>query len=78
MSEGAETEAWEQRAPERTPVPDEGRATLLIRVGGRESATWERTHEMAQSRRLILIKDKMREIVRSVPHRAAGEHGKRR
>lgn len=73
-----ETEAWEQRASERTPVPDEGRATLLIRVGGQESATWERTHEMAQSRRLILIKDKMCEIVRPALQRTGEERGKLR
>jgi hypothetical protein len=73
-----ETEAWEQRAPERAPVPDEGRATLLIRAGGQESAAWERTHEMARGRRLALIKDKMSEIVRSVSHRTAEEHGRRR
>jgi hypothetical protein len=73
-----ETEAWEQRAPERTPVPDEARATLLIRAGGQESTTWELTHEMTRSRRLILIKDKMSEIVRPALRPAAEGLGEQR
>jgi hypothetical protein len=73
-----ETEAWEQREPERMPVPDEARATLLIRAGGQESTTWELAHEMARSRRLILIKDKMSEIVRPVLRRTAEGHGEQR
>lgn len=72
-----ETEAWEQRAPERAPVPDEGRATLLIRVGGQESSVWERTHEMAREHRLTLIKDKMSKIVRPALQRTAEGHDKR-
>lgn len=73
-----ETEAWEQRAAERTPVPDEGRASLLIRAGGERSATWERTHEMTRNRRLILIKDRMSEIARQAPRSAVEERGKLR
>jgi hypothetical protein len=73
-----ETEAWEQRAPERMPVPDEGSATLLIRAGGQESTTWELTHEMARSCRLILIKDKISEIVRPALRHTAEGHGEQR
>src|SRR5262245_11238556 len=34
-------EAWEQRTPERAPVPDESRATVTICFGDSMSVVWE-------------------------------------
>jgi hypothetical protein len=58
-----ELAAWEQRSAERPPVPDESRAVLTIRAGGRTSVVWERVHEMEQSGRLVRVKAKMLEMV---------------
>jgi hypothetical protein len=57
-----ELEAWEQRSAEHPPVPDESRAVLTIRAGGRMSRVWERVHEMEQSLRLVRVKAKMGEM----------------
>ena len=59
-----EHEAWEQRTPDRQPVPDESRATLTVSVGGQESRVWEWYNEMAKNARLIQIKTKMKEMTR--------------
>jgi hypothetical protein len=51
-----ELSAWEQRTPERQPVPDESRPVLEIRLEGKSSRVWERHHEMAANQRLIRVK----------------------
>jgi hypothetical protein len=52
--------AWEQRVPERAPVPDESRATLKIRVGTTEVAIWEWYNDLPKNDRITRISDRMR------------------
>ncbi len=52
--------AWEQRVPERAPVPDESRATLRIRVGTTEVAIWEWYNDLPKNDRIVQISDRMR------------------
>src|SRR5688572_30010067 len=40
-----EIRAWEQRTPEAPPLPDESRATLVIRCAGAKSSIWERHND---------------------------------
>jgi hypothetical protein len=54
-----ELRAWEQRSPERQPVPDESTATLSIRIGGQMSSIWEWVNEMPANARLSRIRDRM-------------------
>jgi hypothetical protein len=55
-------EAWTQRVPERTMVPDESRALLTIRYGDEESAIWERVNELKANQRMVHIRDLMLEV----------------
>ncbi len=55
--------AWEQRVPERAPVPDEGRATLLIALGGREAGFWEWYNDLGEHDRLLRVSARMTELV---------------
>lgn len=55
-------EAWEQYTPERTPLPDESRATLAVRCGGAESAIWEDYNELGRNGRLIRVRDHLRAL----------------
>lgn len=52
--------AWEQRVPERAPVPDESRATLRIRVGATEVTIWEWFNDLPKNARIAQIRDLMR------------------
>jgi len=58
-----ELEAWEQREPEREPVPDEGRASVLVAVGGVEFGFWEWYNDMGQRDRLLRVSALMTELV---------------
>jgi hypothetical protein len=51
--------AWEQRVPERAPVPDESRATLKIRVGATEVAIWEWYNDLPKNDRMVQISSRM-------------------
>jgi hypothetical protein len=51
-----EIKAWEQRTPERAPVPDESRATLTLRTGGIESSIWEWYNDLAKNDRLVQVR----------------------
>ena len=55
--------AWEQRVPERAPVPDESRATLKIRVGTTEVTIWEWYNDLPKNDRIVQIRDRMRSFV---------------
>ncbi len=55
--------AWEQRVPERAPVPDESRATLRIRVGTAEATIWEWYNDLPKNDRIAQIRDLMRGFV---------------
>ena len=50
-----ELQAWEQRTPPRTPVPDESRAGLRLRAGGEEVRMWDWFNEMRTNQRLSRI-----------------------
>ena len=55
-------EAWIQRVPERTPVPDESRARLTITVGDASSTVWERYNDLVANKRLVEIRDLLQKI----------------
>ncbi len=57
-----ELEAWEQRVPERAAVPDEGRATLEIRIGSAEGGFWEWYNDMGEHDRLLRLSVLMTEL----------------
>lgn len=54
-----ELAAWEQRVPERMPVPDEGRATLRIRCGEATTVIWERYNDLAATGRMVRVRDRL-------------------
>lgn len=58
-----QVEAWEQRLPERAAVPDEGRASLEIRLGERRAGFWEWYNEMGEHDRLLRVSALMTELV---------------
>ena len=51
-----EVKAWEQRTPERSPVPDESRAILTLRAGQAESSIWEWYNDLAKHARLVRVR----------------------
>jgi hypothetical protein len=51
-----EIKAWEQRTPERAPVPDESRAALTLRAGGIEASIWEWYNALAKNARLVQVR----------------------
>jgi hypothetical protein len=52
-------QAWEQRVPERPPVPDESRARLEIRVGDASVTIWEWFNDLSKNKRLGEIRERM-------------------
>jgi hypothetical protein len=58
-----ELEAWEQRVPERAPVPDEGRARVSIEMGGLEGGFWEWYNDLGEHDRLLRVSALMTELV---------------
>jgi hypothetical protein len=50
-----ELQAWEQRTPPRTPVPDESAAGLRIVAGGGQARMWEWFNDMGTNQRLSRI-----------------------
>ena len=57
-------QAWQQRVPDRAPVPDESRATLTVRCGKSETVIWEWYNDLAANGRLALIRDRLLAIGR--------------
>ena len=57
-----EQKAWEQRTPEREPLPDESRSRLKIEVDGQTSGMWEWFNDMEKNERLIKIQTKMKQM----------------
>lgn len=49
-------EAWDQREPERQPVPDESRARLAVRAGGHEAGIWEWYSDLRDNGRMVRVK----------------------
>jgi hypothetical protein len=62
-----EIRAWEQRTPERAPVPDESRAMLSIRCGAAESSIWEWYNDMPRNQRLIRVRDRLIQLGEDIP-----------
>jgi hypothetical protein len=57
-----EHKAWEQRTPDRAPLADESRASLRIQVSGQSSSIWEWFNDMEKTKRLSIIKAKMKQL----------------
>ncbi|MDQ3815001.1 MAG: hypothetical protein M3347_13745 [Armatimonadota bacterium] len=57
-----EVTGWEQRTPERTPVPDESFATLTVRCDGSQATVWEWYNERGSERRMERVRDFMAEL----------------
>lgn len=57
-----EVDAWEQRTPARTPVPDESASRLTVRYGGAETTIWEWFNDMPKNARIVRVRDLMTEI----------------
>jgi hypothetical protein len=55
-------EAWEQRTPDRAPVPDESRARLTIAWRDRQSVIWEWYNDLAENKRMIEIRELMKQL----------------
>jgi hypothetical protein len=51
-----ETRAWEQQMLQRTPIPDEVRATLTLKIGDVESSIWELFNNLEKNGRLVRIR----------------------
>jgi hypothetical protein len=58
-----EIEAWEQRVPERPPVPDEGRASLRIELGNLEGGFWEWYNDLGEHDRLLRVSALLADLV---------------
>ena len=56
-----EIEAWDQKVPDRTPVPDESKATLTIETGSSHVKIWEWFNDLEQNNRLVKVRDLMQE-----------------
>jgi hypothetical protein len=56
--------AWEQQTAERTPAPDESRATLTLTVNQQTTRIWEWFNEMPRNRRLTVIRQNMADLTR--------------
>ncbi len=52
-----EIEAWEQREPERPPVPDESRARLAIQLGQDRVEIWEWHNDLGRNGRIVRVRD---------------------
>ena len=62
-----ETRAWEQQTLERTPIPDEVRATLTLRAGEAESTIWELYNNLEKNGRLIRVRSLLLELAKLHP-----------
>ena len=63
-----EIEAWEQRVPARTAVPDESSASLNIKIGELQSNIWEWYNDLHGNDRMIKVKHLLEEIAGPVPN----------
>jgi len=57
-----EVAAWEQRVPERRPVPDESRAYLRIALDGNSSGIWEWYNDLQKNQRIFRVRELMKKI----------------
>jgi len=60
--------AWEQKEPERPPVPDESRARLAIKYADDSVTIWEWYNDLSKNKRLVVIREAMKKAAwKSVP-----------
>lgn len=57
-----EIEAWDQRTPDRLPVPDESRATLTVTAGDLKTSIWEWHGDLKRNGRI----DRVREFLQAL------------
>lgn len=57
-------EAWNQKTPDRTPVPDESRATLTVKVDAVQGGFWEWYNDLESNKRLSKVRDAMTEMAK--------------
>ena len=57
-----EIEAWEQRVPDRTAVPDESSASLTVTIGELQSSIWEWYNDLNGNNRMVKVKQLLEEI----------------
>ena len=51
-----DTRAWEQQSLQRTPIPDEVLATLMLKCGDIASSIWELYNNLERNNRLIRVR----------------------
>jgi hypothetical protein len=59
--------AWEQHTLERTPIPDEVRATLTLRTGDVEASIWELYNNLEKNGRLVQVRRLLLELAKEQP-----------
>jgi hypothetical protein len=59
-----ETRSWEQLTLERTPIPDEVRATLTLHSGGIETTIWELYNNLEKNDRLVRVRRLLLELTK--------------
>ena len=57
-----ELAAWEQRVPNRMPVPDESRASLSIKLDEKSSTIWEWYNDLGKNQRIVRVRELMKQI----------------
>jgi hypothetical protein len=51
-----DTRAWEQQSLQRTPIPDEVLATLMLKCGDIASSIWELYNNLERNGRLVRVR----------------------
>jgi len=59
-----ETRLWEQQMLQRTPIPDEVRATLTLRTGNVESSIWELYNKLEKNDRIVRVRRLLLELAK--------------
>jgi len=53
---------WDQRVPERQPIPDESRSQLVLTYGRHSVTVWEWYNDLETNKRIIEIREFMKKI----------------
>jgi len=59
-----ERRLWEQQTLQRTPIPDEVRATLTLRTGNVESSIWELYNKLEKNDRIVRVRRLLLELAK--------------
>jgi hypothetical protein len=62
-----DTRAWEQQPLQRTPIPDEVLATLMLKSGDNASSIWELYNNLEKNGRLVHIRRLLLELAKAHP-----------